>query len=460
MTDFKRDRYGRPLIQQIDGSELAYTRISSYGQVLEDHSGLTNWKLRTVVLGAVQRPDLLQLASAQRGDTRKLDQLAQQMLDAAGASAAANSGTAVHEALAAIDTGKITLDDTPDEFMPYARAWHQLLKDHGLEVVPELVEVTLVNDRFLAAGSTDNFLMRSNGQLVAIDKKTGKSIQPRPLAYMVQLALYATAMEYKPATGERIALPNVDLERAYIAHIPAIGGESTLYEVNLTDALELADLAMRVRHSQRNTSKVTPAKPAVARVDLIRDRVRALIDAGHAGAVAAVWPAGVPTLKAGHQHSASDLDQIDAAIAIVEDDHRMPFLPTHDHTLDLREPVATTKPKAKAKAAKPDEGDTVDKADIDALRSKIKSLPQEQQASIARWAKEAKEAGQTISLSAQPSARRFEIARLLIALASTDDAIATLARFIPVETTVGGTICRLTNTQAADLVRLVTKGNN
>lgn len=456
MTDFKRDRWGRPLIKQVDGSELAYTRISSYGQVLEDHSGLTNWKLRTVVLGAVQRPDLLQLASAQRAETRKLDQLAQQMLDAAGASAAANSGTAVHEALAAIDTGKMTLDEMPDEFIPYARAWHQLLKDHGLEIVPELVETTLVNDRFLAAGSTDNFVMRSNGQLVAIDKKTGKSIQPRPLAYMVQLALYATGMEYNPETDERIALPNVDLERAYIAHIPAIGGEATLYEVNLTDALELADLAMQVRQAQRLTNKVTPAKPAVSRVDMIRDRMRALIDAGHASALASAWPAGVPTFKTEHTHNTAELDAIHSAIASVEAEHQMPFMPEIDLTLQTAKP---SKSKPKPKPAKPDEGDPVDKATIDVLRGKIKSLPQEQQVSIAQWAKEAKEAGQTISLSAQPSARRFEIARLLVALASTADAIATLARFMPVETTVGGTICRLTNTQAADLVRQIEKGD-
>jgi phage I-like protein len=123
----------------------------------------------------------------------------------------------------------------------------------------------------------------------------------------------------------------------------------------------------------------------------------------------------------------------------------------------VQPPTAST-PQVKPKPAKPDEGEDVDKATVDALRAKIKALPQEHQTSIAQWAKEAKEAGQTISLSAKPSARRFEIARLLIALASTSDALATLARHMPVENTVGGTVCRLTNTQAADLVRLIEKG--
>ena len=464
MSDFNRDRWGRPTIIQADGSLKPYTRISSYGQNLENQTGLTKWKLRTMVAGAVARPDLMQLASAHQADDRKLDDLAQQMLDAGGASRAANSGTARHEVLAQVDQGVLARDSVPGDFLPYMQAWYDTLDQFGLEVIPEMVELRLVNDRYEAAGSGDNFLMRtSDGKLIAVDKKTGKSIAPRPLAYMVQLALYATAVEYDVATGERKALPNVDLDVAYIAHLPAQSDTCTLYEIDLREALKLADLSQAIRVAEKSTPKVTklvpqaaaspsPASdPNVERRALLKSRVGALVEAGHMNTLVAFWPDEVPTFKQSNDQTSAELDKITKIVESAEALHSMPFLPEP-------QPVQQ-KPKETKRSTKKnvDEGHLMDNADIDALRSTIKSLPTAKRKILEAWAKEASESGQSISLTATPSVRRFEIARVMIKLADESNPLELVISVGGTGATVGQALSLLTVDQAIKLYQQLNK---
>lgn len=457
MQDFKRDRYGRPLVL-VDGKETPYTRISSYGQVLEDQTGLNRWKLRTVVAGVAQRPDLVALATSNAHDSSALDKLAEKFLEAGGASNAANTGTAIHEVLAQLDTGRMDLDAVPDPFMAHAVAWQQCLIDFGFEVVPELVEIPLVNDVYQAAGSSDNFVLRTaDDMLVVIDKKTGKSISNRPLAYMVQLALYATSQQYDIETGSRIAFPKIDLNVGYIAHVPANGDTCTLYEVDIQQALDLCDLAQRIKRAQKTTKGVTAAKPAgqVER-DLLIRRIEAIKDAGHASLLVALWPDGVPTFKASKQHTPAQLQEIQQAVESVEREHEMPFLPEPKKPKPQPAP-RLQKPKVKIEI---DEGPNMDKPTIDFLRKHIKAQPERVQRLLAQWAKEASHAGHSISLSAKPSERRFEIARLMLALASHADPDQVLSAYIETQPTVGGTIALFTTKQAHDLCAKLQEANN
>ena len=410
-----------------------------------------------MVAGIAQRPDLVSLAIANSGNDRKLDDLAQQFLDAGGASKAANTGTAIHEMLAQVDSGKLDIGSVPDQFMPYAEAWQNCLQEFGFEIVPELVEIPLVNDRYLAAGSSDNFVLRTaDGKLVAIDKKTGKQISNRPLAYMVQLALYATAVEYDIATGERKALPDVDLERAYIAHIPAIGETCTLYEINLQEALVLCDLAQAVRNAQKNTSQVSASTPAItiSRADLLT-RVQAIKDAGHVAELAAVWPDGVPTFKNSDKQTNSQLAAIRTAIEQIERQFELPFL----DTATPAKPKPATKRKTSAKQTV-DDSQPVDSATVNALRKHIKSLPEDQQKLIAAWAKQASQAGNSISLSANPSTRRFEIARLMITLAACDDPTTILNTHVEITGSIGQTLASLTIGDATNINNTIQENIN
>lgn len=475
--DFTRDRWGRPLIKQPEGKDLPYTRISGYGQVLEDQFGLTKWKQRMVLVGAVARPDLVKLATASKDDDRRLDTLVEQMLEAGGASRAANTGTAIHEVLANLDTGKIDLDSVPDEFLAHARLWTSTLRQHGLTVEQSLVECQLVNDRFQAAGSGDNFLRDSNGVLYVADKKTGKSIGKRPLAYMVQLALYATADLYDIETGERTPI-GCNQNTGYIVHLPANGETCDLYEVDLDAALELATLAQQVRQAQKLARPISrvgevvipakskpisekpakSAKPTVAeRRTWIADRVRTILEQPDGRAMLQLcWPEDIPRLSSGHKHTAAQLDRLTVALDEAERGSSAPF-PAPDPA-NIAKPVVEAKGEPRKAQPKPlDEGRFVDQATIDALRAKFDSLLHEQREQISTWAKEAHAADRNISLQLKPSERRFNIARAMFELATVwegdSDAVQAVIRTVtPLDTTVGATLGSLTIDQAESLI--------
>ena len=445
MNDFNRDRWGRPVITQVDGSTLPYTRISSYGQNLENQTGLTQWKLRTVVAGAATRPDLLSLASAHAGDNKQIDRLVQEMLDAGGASKAANTGTAIHEVLAQLDAGSLARTDVPDSFLGYMQTWYTCIEAFGFEVIPQMVELKLVNDHYQAAGSGDNFLYRtSDGKLVAVDKKTGKSVMNKPLAYMVQLALYATSYEYDIATGLRSALPNVDTDVAYIAHIPAAGGQCVLYEVDVQASLKLADLSQAIRHAEKLTPaikkmteppslpKAEPPPPDSEVRRLLMDRVKALATAGHAKTLVAFWSDDIPTFKQSSSHTSEQLQRITKTIESAEALHSMPF---------MAEPAII-------------EGNDVDITTVESLRATIKALPVQKRKRLEAWAKEASESGQSVSLTVTPSMRRYLIATAMIALLKTKEPAKVVQM---THATVGATLSRYTISQAENLIEKLTK---
>src|SRR5690606_4466518 len=111
-------------------------------------------------------------------------------------------------------------------------------------------------------------------------------------------------------------------------------GPAKVYELDLTAGWQAATeicfptIAWRKRGGLI-TELAAPALPAVApseRVDWLRQRVVALVDAGHKGEVAARWPAGVPTLKQGGLTDA-DIDQVALTLDQLEAEHGIPFGP-------------------------------------------------------------------------------------------------------------------------------------
>lgn len=476
MIDFNRDRWGRPLIVPAGGGKpVAYSRVSSYGQTLENQFGLNKWKQRMVLLGAINRPDLMSLATAAKNEDRTLDGLVQQMMDAGGASRAANTGTAIHDVLAQVDAATLDVGSVADEFLAPVQAWQGLLDGLRWSAVPDMIEVTVVNDRFEAAGSLDNICCRLDGSMVVVDKKTGKSIGKRPLAYMVQLAIYATSEIYDIATGERRPL-GVDTRTAYIAHIPADGGEPAMYEVDVEEGLRLADLAFQVRQAERSgeplvrltptdmplpvsdateaKGEATESKPDAQR-DWLKSRVATILtyDTGR-DLLGGYWPADIPKLSADHIYSDLEVAEIVACLNWIETVLEAPFAgedPTREPpTLPSKAPLPLVRDK-------PKEGRRVKDTDVAALQSKIESLPEEQQQIIMQFAKEAHDAGAPISLRQRPSVRRFEIARMLIQLVTdwpdADIALGVLRHLTGLESqTAGEIIGWLTIEQATTIV--------
>jgi hypothetical protein len=462
------------LITPIDGGKaVAYARFSVHGQCLEDRFGLEKWKLRTAGIGLVKRADLFaQVAACPTDDNKRLDDLLQSALEAGGSSIGAGLGTALHEFTQRWDQGQLDINDVPEPWNNDVLAYQAALEKHSLEVVPELIEVSLVHDELQLAGTSDRFYRRPDGRLICADLKTGKSIGQNPLAYIVQLAAYATAVRYDIETGARQPIGDVDTTVGLLVHLPSGKATCDVYEVDLTLGLEAARLASSVRAWQKRKDVVTkisqpthgvseektgeksavaanPSVPVPSPVTVeqvqqafpgsmivadpdkrewIANRVRAIV-AHSTEAVQYlmnVWPDGVPTLKASQDHTNEQLDLIASALDRTERQHEMPF-GTPDPTLPKPEarPVAQVSTRKKAAI---DEGPIMSAADLDAIKQKLAAAPDEERAVIGRIAAEASAAKHGISLKQLGSARRFEIVRALLALApfSADDVMRTI----------------------------------
>jgi hypothetical protein len=433
--DFNRDRWGRPLIiPEGGGKPVAYTRMSGYGSVLENQFGLTKWKLRTLLKGSLSRPDLRASAESKLDDDRHLDEIVDRMMEHAGASSAANIGTAIHEVLAQLDAGIITLDQMPPAFRPYGEGWQAALAAVGYEVVPDLIELQLVNDKFQAAGSGDNFVRRiSDGKLVALDKKTGKQIHTRPIAYMVQLYLYATATRYNVTTGDRTPIGDVDTSEALIAHIPASGdGTCTIYQIPLAQVERITELSRAVKAVEKTAPQVVKLQNVAVVIDTpasevrrewVKDRLKVCLTYSAATETMTkhLWPEGVPGFKTDHQHTHRELNLILTAIEAVEREHNIPFGPTDPERAPTEHHAVQMITAAFPGATVVDQSPMVTPEVVADIKELYEAQTADVKNVITTILAEANAAGFGLSLTVRPSEQRAAAVLALIACAQFED---------------------------------------
>ena len=346
-ADFTRDRWGRPLIIPADGGKaIAYGRFSSHGSVLEDKFALEKWKIRTSAIGLTKRSDLFaQLAACPPEDSKRIDEIMSQALEAGGGSVGANLGTALHEFTQRVDLGEITLDEISEPWRSDVEAYLSALEAHNLTVIRELIEVNLVNDELLLAGTADRFYHSTRGVICA-DIKTGKQISKNPLAYAVQLASYANSMLYDIETGTRKPIADdLELRTGYIIHIPANKGRCDIYEVDLMEAMAAARLASTVKRWQKRDDLVRNIAPVKAprkkaekpseapvsvvnseRNEWLRGRLQPVMEACKAELVA-LWPDGVMTPSKAEHWTDLEIDRIVEIVATLEREHELGFYP-------------------------------------------------------------------------------------------------------------------------------------
>lgn len=252
-TEIERDRYGRPLVTPPGGGKpTAYTRCTTYVDALDSKEGLMRWKARMTALGLAARPDLaLAIQSTNPDDKKSLDAVVDQALDAAKASAAATTGTALHQLTERIDEGG-TLDGLalPDEHRASLDAYRRATE----HIEWSAIEQFRVHDELKIGGTADRVAVIDGASVIA-DVKTGSIDYPGKFA--MQLAVYAHSLVYDHATGERHSdTPPADLERGLIIHLPAGAGECTLHWIDLTAGWEAVEIAGRVREwRSRSNSK-------------------------------------------------------------------------------------------------------------------------------------------------------------------------------------------------------------
>jgi hypothetical protein len=348
LAEAPKDRWGRYKISDpATGKERGYTRVTTIAKVLDDSSSLADWKTRMAITGIVQRADLLAQASTSLDDRSKLNKIANDAIEAAGAYSRANLGTALHSITQQIDLGMkpqilAGLQSDIETYVASIAAW-----DFGMR--KEWIEVLLINDEYEYAGTADRIVTTRDGKICIFDLKTGTDLSYSFGSIAVQLAMYANAdWIYDWKTGERTALPEgLDMKEGIICHLPAGEANCKFYTVDLEAGWEAAKMSFATRNwrkrkdlfkpytfSDEKQGDVKPVQNPIAQADnpvspkelavqqeWMKQRIANLTREAQAMLILC-WPQGCPKLQ---ETSAEQLQQLVKVIQTVEAEHDIPF---------------------------------------------------------------------------------------------------------------------------------------
>jgi len=349
-----KDRWGRYLIQQPEGKSRGYTRVTTVAKTLDDTASLADWKVRMAITGLVQRPDLLAQASTAIDDRTRMNKIANDCVEAAGAYSRANLGTALHAITEQIDLGlkPAILPGLQADIDAYVAG----IAAYGIKMHDEFIEVLLINDDLEYAGTADRIVTLMDGRLVIFDLKTGTDLSYSFGNIAVQLAMYANAdWMYNWKTGERTPMPAIDKTVGIICHLPAGDATVAFHEVNLVAGWEAAKQSFTTREWRKRkdlfkpytfsdkprtvtppkavpTKVVETPKSLTARAGWMKARIQALTVPAQKMLVLS-WPQGVPHFD---QCTNEHFDALIRVIELVEAEHSIPFFE-----------VDPTKPKPK-----------------------------------------------------------------------------------------------------------------
>ena len=264
----------------------AYTRTTTYIDVLDDKSNLEAWQMRMVLVGVAADVRLLDNVSALHaeflgheqmlitlaGDSDQerreeiqaamktikdeLNRRAQVAKEKAGAEAKADLGTLKHGYSELVDQGLplpvgASFGDVID-MDAYRRATVMLDIVH--------MEKLLCNDQLAVAGTPDRIsqvvegetltapdgYVFKAGELIITDLKTG-TVEYGALKMAMQLGFYSRSKLYDHKTGERTDLGNINQKWGIIMNVRAGTGIAELFWADLELGWEAVEVAGKVR---------------------------------------------------------------------------------------------------------------------------------------------------------------------------------------------------------------------
>lgn len=274
----KRDRWGRYVLPDHDGSERTWTRATTLSHAIDDTHGLTEWKRRMVLQGVATNPFLLNSVPGlvrqldEAGHWREAKEAKEQLMAlcddaarAAGAEDGSKLGTLLHTITEYADAGRLAeiQDLIPAELLDDLAAYLVRMRDAGIETPPEWIERILINKDVETAGTTDRILIvpepckRCGSTLRIGDLKTQKSVDFGWLSIAIQLAEYAYSdVMVDTDTGELLDMPPVCPHLGIVMHLPVGSGQCTLYEIDLETGWTYAVLAHAVRGARNNAKAI------------------------------------------------------------------------------------------------------------------------------------------------------------------------------------------------------------
>lgn len=362
----RRDGMGRYMIVPPDADKpIGYTRVTTLAKVLDEGGGLAPWKAAMTATGMVMRRGLRaqwEALVAEHGDPwyagREAKNEARRLVEECAAVGGANDrrevGTAMHTITALVDLGH-TPDHLSDETLRDIAAYEAGLDRHGVQVLPDQVELCVVLDHFRVAGTFDRLVTMPGFDLPLIaDLKTGSDLTYSWQSIAVQLAAYAhgDAIYVQGAAVDgsldrRLSMPEVDQQWGLVMHLNADAegeAELKLYHVDLAAGWEAFERSVWTRSWRKQTVAYDAADSRLALPSVgddedfgellelavthaRRKQLQKRIDAIGADpllrpVLANTWPTGLPSLRSTeYEHTAADLAVIEQLLDDIEREH-------------------------------------------------------------------------------------------------------------------------------------------
>lgn len=451
LTDhIRRDRWGRYMAKaEVGKKPKAFTRATTVAATNEDTYNLEKRTLRFTVSGLSLNSDLVAAVRALDPETDKdaLDKICKNAAHQAGADFKAEYGTALHHcfAMSMTNPGYVA----PESFATEVAKIHAAIAAYGFTVLDGMVERMIIN-RHLGIAGTFDLIVTDGVDYYIADLKSG-DVAYGVMKMAIQGTIYAlpdnviynqgSAIDGSEDTEE--PMPKVSPERSLIINA-RYGQPVTLHWLDLNIGDEGLRLALETR-AMRNAKPITQIETPIINVvertkqiaaaekilsaadgvvddewrEWMRNRVKALAEAGHTDLIRASWPEGVPTLGSGEPIANHLADPIEQAVSMIEREVGAAF-PTPKPTEDITpapKPRSTRRPAA-------DEGPEVGLAETQAVNKAARALTPDGRAWLGSIMAAAKKANRAINMTGpggKVTERRFILASSLLALADHSD---------------------------------------
>ena len=257
--DYIRGSSGAPQVNFGDGKMTQCARSSSHGDVLEDRSALTNWRIDKAMDGVAARKEIAAKVIAAGDDRSARIDLREEAISAGRGSFKADIGTAFH--LMADRWEEEPDFDPPEEFAKALRAYEAGMEVLGLRT--QMVECTFFNTEPKTAGSADRLyeltadlttpdgLTMPAGTLIIGDMKTGSKLEYSIPGYAVQLYLYASGQLYDVVNNVPLPTPPINQRWGVISHVNIEEGTCEFLWVDLHTGRIGAEIASAVKEWRR-----------------------------------------------------------------------------------------------------------------------------------------------------------------------------------------------------------------
>ena len=252
MSTVERDRWGRPLIPNLNGGpSTGYTRVTTISEVQADRFNLEKWLQRQTVFGLALNPSLLTFAQRATDNKTKankdlLNGIVEDAHKSAKSSQRAEEGTSLHDILYRLQSGEEV--DVPARWQRQVSEWRRVTADWTFINLEQMV----ISDTHSYAGTPDAIAIvpAVGPDPIIVDYKTGSSIDLGFREMATQLAMYANAewlYEHGDVLG-RQPMTVLDKTVGLIVHLDAEGGGALRqHKLDLVEGWKSALRSLEIR---------------------------------------------------------------------------------------------------------------------------------------------------------------------------------------------------------------------